>query len=45
MIHALIHTLKQLFANPVEVYLSNATDLADLERRMRNIQTGSFRSY
>jgi hypothetical protein len=44
MINTIIHTLRQIFADPDELYLSQATDLADLERRMKRIETKSLRS-
>ena len=45
MIQLLIHTLKKFFADPNKVYLSESTDLVDLERRMKRIHTKSFRMY
>jgi hypothetical protein len=45
MLKTLIHTLKQFFTDPDEIYLSHATDLADLERRMKRLNTKTFRVY
>jgi hypothetical protein len=45
MLQLIIHTLKNFFVDPDELYLRNATDLVDLERRMKNINTKSFKSY